>query len=227
MPLSSRGFNSGKFGAKRGLYAAFTDTRASKSPIRNELGRFVSVSQDALRQSNEVLARDLQASVVSNIQSRIKRRRVSTNRLVRVTASPDNRFADPFGLGVGVEGFLNKSEAKYWRTIEEGSAVTWADTPGGRAGMIGLELHGHFGGTLGKWNNGPSGPWISATAPWNVPGGMFQPDHRMPYVTEVQHEIRPMYAYRDAYKEAGVAQRSQEIVDSYLRRILRLAVNGR
>lgn len=94
--------------------------------------------QDQIR-INTQYADVIQAAVVERMQRRIsggKRASASTGRLVNVTASSRNRRVERFYVGVGLPDYLDKSEAKYWRTFEEGSKGLW------KRPFIGTKLFG-------------------------------------------------------------------------------------
>ena len=170
-------------------------------------------AQGNLLRINQELAREVQAAVVANIQARILRRAASTNRLVTVTAAPENATGTFDTIRVGNEDFLNRSIAKYWRTIEEGSADVW-----GRP-FVGTQLY-------------PVGP---GRPPFPVPHGarpglrtfggedLKWMDGRR-YV--VKHEIAPMHAYRDAHEQVQPGQRAFRAVNAYLESIQALPTLG-
>lgn len=96
--------------------------------LRNKLGQFTSEGIGAQRSRNETVALNLQAEVVQRMKNRIsfgKRASASTGRLLYATAASGNRRFDTWSMGVGVPKFLDSTQAKYWRTFEEGSLAVW------------------------------------------------------------------------------------------------------
>jgi len=168
--------------------------------------------------------------VVANIKRSIKRKGASTGRLAEVTADPRNRLLKgvlsggqgaTYGWGVGNTKFLDVSVAKYWRTIEEGSAAVWSHPF--VTGIEGLRTKG--GDPLWGWfgagaTRGGSG--ALATGPYSAPGkgagGKFRPwymenksgNRTYPWKTgeshdyvrglQITHEIAPMDAYLKAWR---------------------------
>lgn len=201
--------------------------------VRDARGMFISRDARAITDAFDRLAQQAQANVVSNIESSITRRSVSTGRLVKVTASPRNRFADQFGFGVGVIDYLDKSETKYWRSFEEGSAKAWADTPGGRSSMVGLQLRGQFGGSIVGWKAtrtpGPQ-PQPLAGGPWNAQGGKLRWYWKMPLNKKfkVRYDYRGRLAYATAYESGGIfTAQPQRLIGEYLQRAASRAILGR
>lgn len=189
-------------------------------------GQFIERDAQAIIRMFDNLAQEAQANVVSNIESSIKRRSVSTGRLARVTADPKNRYADQFGFGVGVIDFLDKSMAKYWRSFEEGPAKAWADTPGGASTMVGMQLRGRFGGTIIGWRAtatpGPQ-PQPLAGAPWGAAGGKLRWMWSMPLNEnfKVRYDYPGRLAYHRAYTEGGVfTSRPQKGIARYLQNMV-------
>lgn len=214
----------------------YFDERAIGRPasLRDERGRFaLGGAQGAMERRNRRLAETLQAQVVANITRGIRRKQVSTNRLIKATADRKNIFATPFGMGVGVENYLDKSQAMYWRTIEQGSAGLW------KRPFTSLELVGIWGANLGRWRSAPSGGrWVEGAAPYaktmNVNGGeKFQPfrigrgggPSGLPVIRPT-HDIRPMHAYRAAAERVKFRDQSIQTVREYLRRVLDLPTLG-
>lgn len=119
---------------------------------RNALGQFMrGGNYSGLEQLNQQLAMKVQQQAVRNIS--IKRPSVSTGRLRKAIADPRNIKSTRYGFEVGVWSFLNASNAKYWRTIEEGSVEAWSTAPSeeqisGRGGMVGMILKGVWGESI-------------------------------------------------------------------------------
>lgn len=143
---------------------------------RDARGRFTS-AQTRMRDRNRELAQGIQAQVVDNIQARITWRAESTGRLERITADPRNASYDTWHVGVGDEAFLDNSEAKYWRTFEQGSAQTWS--------------HPFVGTRLTPRRSIPG----VITGFWTSDKGRFV----------VRHEIQGRHAYRDAADQVDLS----------------------
>ena len=192
--------------------------------IQNELGRFTSAQSELYAQNRE-LAQILQYQVGRRIQNDLKRPGVSTGRLLRVTMDPQNRTSDRYFMGVGREDFLNRSIAKYWRTIEEGSAATWT-----KRSFTSLPLQGFWGTNLGGFVNGPSGPWVTVNRPYGNGGRgqeMYQPfrvgrggkPSGLPVFTP-GHEIEPQHAYRRVADSPDLNRRLLLHANQFWNRIL-------
>lgn len=95
-----------------------------------------------LQRANEDMADTLQLLVVEELQKSLERPKHSTGRLERATLDERNRLVTPKTVQIGNPRFLDRSEAKYWRQIEEG-------------------YQGHVGRPIvGLWNTrGMSGKW--------------------------------------------------------------------
>lgn len=78
-------------GAGAGFALAFTISGPAQGLSRNALGHF-STFQRELIELNRILARRLQEAVVAEAEASIKRKDVSTGRLVEALAAPQNRF---------------------------------------------------------------------------------------------------------------------------------------
>lgn len=190
------------------------DSRASAGAPRQPKGsssggQFMSGIGEFLRRNQE-LADDVQAQVVANIRATIAARgraAASTNRLVKVTASPQNQKATIGRVQVGIPSFLERSEAKYWRTIEEGSAETWARP------FVGTPLF-FVGGKSFPSAHGAR-PGVRTFTEEAMEAG------RLPMAV-VKKEIEPMNAYGRA--SANVGGRAHSIVRAYLEEIRALPV---
>lgn len=207
-------------------------------------GQFVSATElrKELADRNRQRALELQAEVVENIPASIIRRNVSSRRLEHVTADPQNRRSTAFSYGVGVEDFLNHSFAKYWRTIEEGSEKVWADTPSGRASIIGMELKGIWGGSIGRITSSR----VYGARPWSRHssrrGDMFVPTSRtfnlrgryegtggksgapnFAKSTTIKNEIQPHHDYAEAYRSYQPGRKSLQDISTLLGRASRAA----
>lgn len=83
-------------------------------------------TSEIVAEQHEQLARKVQDAVVKELKGGIKRKSTKSGRLEKVTADENNIVANALQWGVGVDEFLNKSTAKYWRTIDEGSLHVWS-----------------------------------------------------------------------------------------------------
>lgn len=205
-------------------------------------GRFVTDGlqyRQEMRQSGLRHAMELQARVVENMRGGLIRRNVSSGRLVKVTGGRGNLWWSERGYGVGVEDYLDSSMAKYWRTIEEGSQVVWADVPTGRASIIGMELKGFWGGGARH-----SASRSYGLAPWSrhsprrsdmfVPATGFRENGKFARFeageggskgvpsfvksTTVKNEIAPHHDYRNAFRDYRPGERSLQEVQEILRK---------
>ena len=199
--------------------------------VRDALGRYVS-AQGQIAAQNRENATQIQALVVQNIAALIKRKKVSTDRLINATAADGNRAAArgqdyKSGFAVGIPEHMDRSTARYWRTIEEGSEVTWK----ARGGMTGLELRGMFGDsiaglTVTNWGSRAlAGPKF--TLPGGGTGGKIVPWSKKavkkfnkkaskggggkdPLLMVVKHEIQPQHAYLRGYNQWGGGHRVRQ-----------------
>lgn len=115
-----------------------------------------------LREANDDLALYLQNEVVKALErGRIPTRRgVSTGRLKNAIMNRKNVIIRPFGFGVGVPSWLDRSQAKYWRQIDEGTRVH-------------VNRPNYF---VGIWGASATGRYASGrTGRWMVPGGPYTP----------------------------------------------------
>lgn len=113
--------------------------RFSAPGLRGELGRYIEREKQSIaaaRAENEKLARQFQSKVIDEVS--VFNRRPSTGRLRKAMESNRNIFVDDSGQswGFGNVNYLNRSQARYWRTIDEGSAATFK-----RGGMIGMKIY--------------------------------------------------------------------------------------
>ncbi len=131
----------------------------------------------------------------------------STGRLARVTRQVGNRYVGKTTWSVGIPVYLDRSAAKYWRTVEQGSLKAWAKPfkgtilkmrPGGFPG--GRDFRSYRSGARLQRNDtlfsygGASG--IGPTH-WSSDGNPFQ------YNVVVRNEIIGMNAYNTVFVEYG------------------------
>jgi hypothetical protein len=228
------------------------DTAGGRGGVRDAQGRFMAMGEvrREFRAFNQRMARSIQADAVENLSASIQRRNVSSGRLVAVTASSENIEVDDFHMGVGRTAFLDRSMAKYWRSIEEGSAQAWSETPGGRPGMIGMELTGLWGGSLGKVTSDRAygaRPWYrhsSRRGDMFVPKGKFRQQANdgsfrfakfqggaggskgapnFVKTTTIKNEIEAHGYYSDAFHRSDLGPRALAEVNAVLARASRAA----
>jgi len=113
---------------------------------RDVNGRFLPAVQRHVAETNRRLARELADDMADRLQASLVRDEASTGRLKRAILDPRNRSADQFGFGVGDVDFLDNSEAKYWRAIEQGTTH-----------FVGRKLTGVWG-DMGGSEFSPFGP---------------------------------------------------------------------
>lgn len=106
--------------------------------------------QTDLAAANRRFALELSELTVKTMHAGLYRPRVSSGRLAAALADPQNRYSDAFGFGVGNPEWLDRSQAKYWRQIDQGFK-----------GHRGRQIFGVFGDTLiggGPNSRGVAGP---------------------------------------------------------------------
>ena len=196
----------------RGLVVNIRAPKANRRAARDERGRFKANFAGEIQAQNYLLAAELQGLVYTKIQAAMlpSRRKASTNRLLRVTKDPSNIRANPERFGVGVTNFLNKSQAKYWRTQEEGSEAVWK-TP-----FVGTQLT-PFG--KGSFRDVPF-PVPHGATPRGIRAFTGKGPAMLGGAFVVKNEIRPMHAYRDAYREYKPGEKGN-------RALRQLALDGR
>jgi hypothetical protein len=188
-------------------------TEASRARVE---GRFTS-AQKELAAANKRIATTTLEYVVRYQRSQFKRPNVSTGRLQAVTANYEkNTFASAFLVGVGKPSYLDQSQAKYWRTIEDGSAVTWK-----KRSFLTLDLLGVFGATYSGGRVGPryTLPGKSTGGKFlPIPSGQFGNVSLRPF--HPRHEIEPMGAYDYAYTQARFPEQGVQAARRYLDQVM-------
>lgn len=174
---------------------------------RGEMGRLESEGQKALIAEHERIAKTAQFRVARLTVNNYKRPTVSSGRLEKATLKRGNIAATAFYVGVGNPAHLARSQVKYWRTIEEGSAATWT-----KRSFLSLPLRGTFGQTYRPGGAGPKYSTPRGNGGPPVGTGKFQPtgkywrstetgkSHFMP-VFHPGHEIAPKNAYLQVFQE--------------------------
>lgn len=151
----------GRFAGQFGLIAVSTDFYIGSSVMRNALGQFVPNVQRDVAVIGADLAKGLAESIAAAAKESMLRPGVSTGRLQKAILDRRNRIGTQFGYGVGRPEFLDRSEAKYWRQIDQGYT-----------GHLGREIRGVFGGSLTGALGGQSryGLYPIAGAPFTAIG---------------------------------------------------------
>jgi hypothetical protein len=226
-----RGFegpNRRKYETERGMLYGYASTLNNGRRLN---GTFTSMRYDQ-RAANEYSAKRMQDLVVANIEAKIAaggRGNVSTGRLVKVTGDPQNIDSTTDFFGVGNPEYLDRSQAKYWRTQEEGTARVW------KRSFIGDPLIGFWAGSLtGEWRGDrPVGGRPFTRAGMNrsgkfVPFSMnrrklaaFYDNERTKAgqrsrIPRVRHHIEPMNAYKDAWAQLKRERNLLETMTAWL-----------
>lgn len=150
------GKGSGSFAAKFGLITVSTDFFKGSAIIKDPItGYFVSAQKDVAAISRK-LAEELAEDIAAASKASLLRPRVSSGRLQAAILNPKNRVATQFGYGVGRPEFLDRSEAKYWRQIDQGYS-----------GHVGREIRGIFGNRKGPFTG------VGRYGPYMIPTGQF------------------------------------------------------
>lgn len=151
----------------------YADGALVQQALRNALGQF-STDQSSAEQVFHELGIELQRLMVKKLNETIVRPGVSTGRLARALMDPRNRtFTRPgqgrFAMAVGNEEFLDNSEAKYWRAVEQGTSH-----------FVGRLIRGVWGDKIsGEMPGGAYGPYPRAVEPFSrfgaSTGGRLRP----------------------------------------------------
>lgn len=203
--------------------------------VRGELGRFISgPAQAEARAANQRIAESTIGFVARAMENQFKRPAVSTGNLLRATLHPKNIYATAFKVGIGDPDVLARQGAKYWRTIEEGTAATWKKRP-----FTSLELLGFFGATISGRHAGPT-----FTLPGQATGGKFRPvvpreDEDGNLVGHMRqggrtielrpfhprHEVEGIHAYKQAFESGGMPESGVFAYRKLIQRIFREIVH--
>lgn len=212
----------------KGPHVGFYVNIATPTPPKDERGR-LAIAQKELYARNRELALNMQQQVAQVIDRKILRQSVKSGRLVTATLDPKNRTYGRDHVGVGNEAFLDRSIAKYWRTIEEGSAATWT-----KRSFLSLELQGIWGMNVreGQWQRSAAGnQWSSLGGASEKSGDrrqeMYQPlrrgRHGMPSGLPVFHpgrEIQPMRAYEYVARNPQYTRAALRAGEEFTQRIM-------
>lgn len=170
--------------------------------FRDERGRYTS-AQSAQLGRNRLFSEFLREQVGRRMKNHIafgKRPSHSTGRLLRVTLDDKNVIVTKEFVGVGVPTWLDRSQAKYWRTFEEGSAAVWSKPFVGTQ-LVGVKFGPNGQGGLSDLRT-VSSEKAEAFAAYNAKIGR-------PGRFVVKHEIAPAGIY------AEVAGASLEKIKSF------------
>lgn len=205
------------------------DIQLPKIRVRNERGHFTSAQAQLFADAREQMILQ-QGEVGARIRNNMVRKSVSTGRLLRVTMDPKNVVSartseDQFTVGLGNVEWLDRSIARYWRTIEEGSAATWT-----KRSFMSLNLQGIWGPNLGHYNR-PANPWVGLGEGDNEVTGpgqeMYHPFRKgrgggpsgLP-IFHPKHDIRPMNAYRDVAQNPNFARHNLLIAAKFINKVM-------
>lgn len=151
-------------------------------------------------------SQEYQEQVADYIHSHLLRREDSTGRLEEVTRSEGNRVVNQTHWRVGIPSYLNRSQAKYWRLIEQGSAGLYAGGRGFRGTPLKLRPGGFEGGRPFRSFSKSQQRSIN-NGPVNLRRGTFMDDQTV--LVFVKREIQPMNAYRKVFYDGQWRQRIQ------------------
>lgn len=142
------GKGAARFQGNRGLILVVTDLDV-RGALRNPDGTFTAFQGNVLK-ANQRLVVELAESVAKAAKASQVRPGVSSGRLQSALLDRRNRFASKEGYGVGKPEFLDQSQAKYYRQIDQGYS-----------GHVGREIRGLFGSSLtGEFGGfSPFGPY--------------------------------------------------------------------
>jgi len=218
-----------------GIVASVEAIGANGQRVRDPLtGRFQVTggrgSRIGLIDRNRTLAKVAQESIVDALETSIVRPGVSTGRLARATGDARNITWSAEGFAVGSAAFLDRSAAKYWRTIDQGTAAVWSKPFVGRAYFVSRSRA--FGSTIAGFNaNGAyAGPdWSQAGA---STGDKFNPmsfskgrkfqrkGARWLGVVYIGKDIAPHDYYERGFERSGVLERGVIAYSNYFRDLL-------
>lgn len=123
------------------------------------LGGTVTSAQREIAQVNRAAAEGMQKAAVRYTYENLERPNVQTGRLQRALSNPAHisySGAGPqFGFGVFDQQILDRSQAKYWRSVEYGTKKVFGSRWTGRmVDKDGVPLFGRWGGSIqGMYSN--------------------------------------------------------------------------
>jgi len=180
------------------LYFTFDGPVGSGSTFRNAQGQFTS-AYNKLRPLYGALAEELQYEVAGIISAERSKREKNPLKdpkgtLAEVTKNSQNKEVTNAGFAVGSHNFLSRSAAKYYRIIEEGSAVA---APAYSSTMIDVAQT-------------KTGRKI-----WLPRGGAFGTQYPIP-ATDAEadsprHDIAPLHAYERAWHDINASGRLRQL----------------
>ncbi len=185
----------------------FKTTKTGRRSFRGFDPRFI----EALMEDE---ARRYQNEVAQYMGSNFRRPGESSGRLQRVTRDSGNRIVTPRTWRVGIPGYLNRSEAKYWRLIEQGSAGLY----GRGKGFANYPLLYRGGSGFSGGRNFRSMPKYNKKTKMYSSGAGPTRAH----IITRHKEIMPMNAYRTVFDRNGWRERirrdfTQSVRKSFLR----------
>lgn len=213
----SRAGAAGRFAGRAGLIGVVVEFD-KVGVLRNPDGTFTSL-QDKMAAANEKLALELAQATAKAQLASMRRPGVSSKRLQQALLHPNNRYADKIGYGVGRPEFLDKSEAKYWRQIDQGYK-----------GHLNRVIRGIWGSTItgeygGRSRYGPypiAGPEFTGMGAEGEAGGRLLPfgysKLRKGMGKErstrgvIRKPIMPQQYFRRGWKEFDAKKRTTEVV---------------
>lgn len=187
---AARGRNANKARNTHGLLFVSEDDQCSRQ-IHDLLGRWKSAGAQ-MQAANTALAAQLADAMVAELNAPgvLRRPAVSTKRLELALKDERNRVVNNTWFGVGIPAFLDQSQAKYWRAIEQGST--------------------HFvGKTLtGLWGRSLTG--ATKVSPWNPQGYPLAGEPFSRTGASTGGRFRPMKA-KDAQRMLRASMREQGV----------------
>lgn len=208
----------------RGKYISFARKRSGYNHAWTQVG-------DILERANAQMAHELQQFVLEEMQRGLQRPAVSTGRLAQAIADPRNIKVQRYRFGVGIPRWLDRSQAKYWRQIDEGYA-----------GHIGQPLIGIWGGTLtGQWRTSAGGnryavPGPAYTQHGEGTGGKFRPmgrtsqarsaatrmtgESRKSLAAMITQPITAEHYHRDAWRKFNGKERALKALREAVHQVL-------
>lgn len=149
----------GRDNARGGGFITVVSGLERKGLLFDERNKFIGNGlQTDLATANRRLADELAVLTADTMQENLRRPGVSSKRLYAALIDPKNRYSDQFGFGVGNPEWLDRSQAKYWRQIDQGFR-----------GHLGREITGVWGSTLTGAYRTP----LSGGTPYPVAGPGF------------------------------------------------------
>lgn len=221
-------------------YLAFAAKRSGYNHAWEQVGAI-------LERASSKLAQELQEALVDAFdETRVKERReASTGRLSRALADPRNRRVERYRFGVGDPKFLDRSDAKYWRQIDQGTMihvgqVLWGAWGWGftgqyarsRKGNVYAVPNGPFERHEAGRRNGKFMPYSKATrssamAMARAGKGGFMGDLRsVARKGVIRNEIREQQYFKRAWNDAKIQTRALQAMRQAISEVLGLPLSG-